>query len=131
MILILLRNTLPKHQLKTNLWGFIMKKIITTLALVAFASSASAFFGGDDNQSGYGTGSADGALDGKARGAAKGASDAEGNFSMTVNASGKGSSDMQADMDAAENARMNGQSDIRTETSPSHYPYAPVAPIAQ
>jgi len=30
-----------------------MKKIIATIALVAFASSASAFFGGDDNQSGY------------------------------------------------------------------------------
>jgi hypothetical protein len=27
-----------------------MKKIIATIALVAFASSASAFFGGDDNQ---------------------------------------------------------------------------------
>jgi|GEM_PF-1373583 len=39
-----------------------MKKIIATIALVAFASSASAFFGGDDNQSGYGTGAADAAL---------------------------------------------------------------------
>jgi hypothetical protein len=43
----------------------IMKKIIAAIALVAFASSASAFFGGDDNQSGYGTGSADGAFDGR------------------------------------------------------------------
>ncbi|MBT7307055.1 MAG: hypothetical protein HN842_02490, partial [Gammaproteobacteria bacterium] len=51
-----------------------MKKIIATIALVAVASSASAFFGGDDNQSGYGTGSADGAFDGKGRGAAKGSS---------------------------------------------------------
>jgi Na+/H+-dicarboxylate symporter len=48
-----------------------MKKIIATLALVAFASSASAVFGGsDNNQSGYGTGAADGAMDGKGRGAA-------------------------------------------------------------
>jgi ABC-type cobalt transport system substrate-binding protein len=31
-----------------------MKKIIAAIALVAFASSASAFFGGDDNQSGFG-----------------------------------------------------------------------------
>jgi hypothetical protein len=38
---------------------------ITKAALVAFVSSASAFFGGDDNQSGYGTGSADGAFDGR------------------------------------------------------------------
>jgi hypothetical protein len=38
-----------------------MKKIIAAIALAAVASSASAFFGGgDDNQSGYGTGSADG-----------------------------------------------------------------------
>lgn len=103
-----------------------MKNIIVTIALVAFASSASAFFGGsDDNQSGYGTGSADGAFDGKGRGAAKGTGDAEGNFSMTVNASGKGSSDMQTDMDAANNSRMNGTTDLRTE-SIAYNPYAPV-----
>jgi hypothetical protein len=36
-----------------------MKKIIAAIDLAAVASSASAFFGGgDDNQSGYGTGSA-------------------------------------------------------------------------
>jgi len=109
---------------------FIMKKIIATIALVAFASSASAFFGGsDNNQSGYGTGAADGAFDGKGRGAAKGKGDAEGNFSMTVNASGKGSSDMNADMDAANNTRMNGTSDLRTENRP-YYPMA-MAPAAQ
>jgi hypothetical protein len=109
----------------------IMKKTIATIALVAFASSASAFFGGsDDNQSGYGTGSADGAFDGKGRGAGKGKADAEGNFSMTVNASGKGSSDMQTDMDAANNSRLNGTSDLRTENV-AYNPYmmqqAPVA----
>jgi hypothetical protein len=111
-----------------------MKKIIATIALVAFASSASAFFGGsDDNQSGYGTGAADGAFDGKARGAGKGNADAEGNFSMSINASGKGSSHMEADMDAAENARMNGTTDVRTETSPASYPQyaAPAAPAAK
>jgi hypothetical protein len=109
----------------------IMKKIIATIALVAFASSASAFFGGsDDNQSGYGTGAADGAFDGKGRGAAVGKGDAEGNFSMTINASGKGSSDMQADMDAANNARMNGTSDLRTENV-AYNPYMQQAPVAK
>jgi hypothetical protein len=35
---------------------------LSIFAIVAFASSASAFMGGDDNQSGYGTGAADGAF---------------------------------------------------------------------
>ncbi|HIJ23614.1 MAG TPA: hypothetical protein HPP64_11960, partial [Gammaproteobacteria bacterium] len=56
----------------------------------------------------------------------KGAADAEGNFSMTVNASGKGSSDMQADMDAANNTRLQGNSDLRTESRSGYY-----APAAQ
>ncbi|MBT5290340.1 MAG: hypothetical protein HOL30_00020 [Thiotrichales bacterium] len=98
-----------------------MKKIIATIALVAFASSASAFMGGDDNQSGYGTCAADGAFDGKGRGAGKGNADAEGNFSMSINASGKGSSNMEADADASENARMNGTTDVRTENKPVQY----------
>ncbi|HIJ49030.1 MAG TPA: hypothetical protein HPP72_13635, partial [Gammaproteobacteria bacterium] len=55
-----------------------------------------------------------------------GAADAEGNFSMTVNASGKGSSDMQADMDAANNTRLQGNSDLRTESRSGYY-----APAAQ
>ena len=56
---------------------------------------------------------------------AKGTGDAEGNFSMTVNASGKGSSDMQTDMDAANNTRMNGTTDLRTESMAYNH-YAPV-----
>ncbi|MBC8520308.1 MAG: hypothetical protein H8D24_07905 [Gammaproteobacteria bacterium] len=122
-----LRFKIFNHFLILSLKENIMKKIIATIALVAVASSASAFFGGsDDNQSGYGTGSADGAFDGKGRGAGKGNADAEGNFSMTINASGKGSSNMEADMDAAENARMNGTTDVRTENTPAYYG-APVA----
>jgi hypothetical protein len=81
--------------------------------------------GGDDNQSGYGTGAADGAFDGKGRGAGKGNADAEGNFSMSINATGKGSSNMEADADASENARMNGTTDVRTENKPVQYQSKP------
>jgi hypothetical protein len=109
-----------------------MKKSIDPIYLADVASIAYDYFSGvDDKQSLNLTGSSYGAIEGKGRGAGKNRGDAEGNFSMTVNASGKGSSDMQADMDAAENARMNGTSDLRTESRPAYYPTAPVAPAAQ
>ncbi len=98
------------------------KKTIAIVSVLLISSSAFAFMGGDDNQSGYGAGSADGAMDTRGRGAGKGHGDAEGSFSMSVNASGKGSSEAQADMDAAENARMKGNTDVRTESSPSRVP---------
>lgn len=105
--------------------GEVMKKTLIALIATTFvASSASAFMSGDDNQSGAGTGSADGAVDASGRGAGKGSGDAEGNFSMSINASGKGSSSAEADMDAAENARVQGNTDLRTESS-SGYPVPP------
>jgi len=110
-----------------------MKTLNKTLIAMTIATlsmgSANAFFGSsDDNQSGYGTGSADGAFDGRGRGAGKGDMDAEGNFSMTINASGKASSNIEADMDADTNNRFRGDTDIRTENTPAYYGVAPTYP---
>jgi len=103
-----------------------MKTLLaTTIALSLTAGTASAFFGGDVNQNGYLNTNADGAFDGKGRGAGKGDMDAEGNFSMTINASGKGSSNMEADMDAASNSRVQGINDTQYNSTPHYYGQAP------
>ena len=105
-------------------------KIATIATMLAAATSASAFFGSDENNSaGYGTGSTDGAFDGKGRGAGKGDFAGEGNFSMTINASGRADSKIEADMDADTNNRWNGNTDFRGESSPQYNPaYYGVAP---
>lgn len=107
-----------------------MKKVIATIAAMAISTSSFAFFGGgDDNQSGYGNFNSDGAFDGRGRGAGKGDMDAEGNFSMTINASGKAHSNVEADMDGANNSRFNGITDVRTENSPAYYGIQPYSTI--
>ena len=104
--------------------------IAATIATLSMGS-ANAFFGGsDNNQSGYGTGTADGIFNGRGRGTSKGTADAEGNFSMSINASGKGSTTMEANLDAAENVHMNGTTDIRTENQPSQQYYGIAPPVA-
>jgi len=103
-----------------------MKTLITTaVAMTLFAGTASAFFGGDDNQDGYLNNNADGAFDGRGRGAGKGDMDAEGNFSMTINASGKAHSNMEADVDGASNSRLSGTNDTRYNSTPYYYGQAP------
>jgi len=109
-----------------------MKTLITTaVAMTLFAGTASAFFGGDDNQNGYLNNNADGAFDGRGRGAGKGNGDAEGNFSMTINASGKARSDFEADMDGESNSRVQGINDTQYNSTPYYYGVNPSYPIAK
>jgi|SaaInlV_130m_DNA_2_1039683.scaffolds.fasta_scaffold61079_2 hypothetical protein len=98
-----------------------MKKVIIAVILAAAATSASAFFGADDNQSGYGKGLLDSTFDGRGRGAANGDVNAVGDFSMTINASGKAHSNMAVDLDAASNNRFNGETDLNTKNTPAYY----------
>lgn len=99
--------------------------IATTIATMITAGTANAFFGGDDNQDGYFNNNADGAFDGRGRGAGKGDMDAEGNFSMTINASGKAHSNMEADVDGASNSRVSGINDTRYNSTPHYYGQVP------
>jgi len=91
-----------KNETKIVVLGAVVG-LIALAALLMPTEKAEAFFGDDGNGTWLSDGN--GALMSDASGYGKGKGSAEGNFSMTINASGKATSEMRSDVDGSMDGR--------------------------
>ncbi len=99
-----------------------MRKVIAVIVLTMVASSASGWFGGDDNSwDGWSNADGQGYHDGRGRAHGRGNTDMDGSFSMTINASGRAHSDMDTDIDGDWRGDYYGDSGWNTSSYPYRY----------
>ncbi|MBC8519925.1 MAG: sulfur globule family protein [Gammaproteobacteria bacterium] len=106
-----------------------MRKVIAVIVLTLVASSASGWFGGDnDSWGGWGNTDGYGYSDGRGRGHGRGSTDMDGSFSMTINASGRAHTDMKSDIDGDWRGDYYGDTGWNTHSYPYQYGYYASAP---